>query len=250
MFNSLKNGAASLAIIAFAAAPAACAQEGGVTGSSYHPNSIQPETTVSISATGTVEREPDIAIMTTGVQTEAKTAAEAVANNAVQMTSVFKAVEAAGIAKKDMQTSNFSLNPRYDYSSRGSSPRLTGYTASNQLSITVRDLDNLGETMDAIVSAGSNTFNGLRFGLDDPAEAQDEARRDAMQEARERAELYAAAAGLKVKRIVTINESGGYNPGPMPMMQARAAMESDVSTPIATGEVGYSITVNVVFELG
>ena len=249
MINSLRKGAASLAIIAFVAVPTACAQEGSVSGSSYHPNSIQPETTVSISATGSVEREPDIVVMTTGVQTEAKTAAQAAADNARQMANVFKAVEAAGIAEKDMQTSNFSLSPRYDYSSRGGPPRLAGYTASNQLSVTVRDLDKLGETMDAIISAGSNTFNGLQFALDDPSDALDEARRDAMQEARERAELYAAAAGLEVKRIVTINEAGGYNPRPMPMARARTEA-MDASTPIATGEVGYSITVNVVFELG
>ena len=248
MLDPIRRGAAALAVFTIIAVPAACAQEGSVSGS-YHPNSIQPETTVSISATGSVEKEPDIAVMTTGVQTEAKTAAQAVADNAEQMARVFKAVEAAGVAKKDMQTSNFSLNPRYDYSSRGGSPRLTGYIASNQLAITVRDLDTLGETMDAIISAGSNTFNGLRFALDDPSGAQDEARRAAMKQARDRADLYADAAGLKVKRIVTISESGGYNPGPMPMMQARA-MDAEASTPIATGEVGYSITVNVVFELG
>ena len=212
MLISFKNGAASLAMLAVLAVPIACAQEGGMSGTSYHPNSIQPETTVSISATGSVEKTPDIAVMTTGVQTEARTAVEASAENARQMAAVFKAVEKAGIAEKDMQTSNFSLSPRYDYSSRAGSQRLVGYTASNQLSVTVRDLDKLGETMDAIISAGSNTFNGLQFALDDPSEALDEARREAMQEARERAELYAAAAGLKVKRIVTISESGGYNP--------------------------------------
>lgn len=248
MFGPIRNGAASLAMLTFLAVPTACAQEGG-TGGSYHPNSIQPETTISVSATGVVEKEPDMAVMTLGVQTEAKTAAQAVADNAVKMTNVFKAVEAAGIARKDMQTSNFSLNPRYDYSSRGAPPRVTGYTASNQISVTVRDLDNLGETMDAIVSAGSNTFNGLRFALDDPSDAKDEARRKAMTEAGERAELYADAAGLKVKRIVTISEGGGFNAGPIPVMQART-MEADVSTPIATGEVSYSVTVNVVFELG
>jgi uncharacterized protein YggE len=250
MLGPIRNGAASLAVLTLLAVPAACAQEASVSGS-YHPNSIQPETTVSISATATVEREPDIAIMTTGVQTDARTAAQAVAENAKLMASVFKAVEKAGIAEKDMQTSNFSLHPQYNYSSKLSSgaPRLTGYRATNQLSVTVRDLDSLGETMDALVSAGSNQFNGLQFALDDPSDAKDEARRGAMQKARERAELYAAAAGLKVKRIVTISEGGGYNPGPMPMARAWAqAMDS--ATPIATGEVGYSITVSVVFELG
>ena len=184
MKGPIRTGAASLVAMVLLAVPTACAQEGGASGS-YHPNSIQPETTVSISATGVVEKEPDIAVMTTGVQTEGKTAAEAIAENARQMASVFRAVEAAGIAKKDMQTSNFSLQPRYDYSNRGSPPRLTGYMATNQLSVTVRELDDLGETMDALVSAGSNQFNGLRFALDDPSDAKDDARVLAMKKARE-----------------------------------------------------------------
>lgn len=249
MIGYIQKTAGALVMLGIFTATSACAQEGGVSGS-HHPNSIQPETTVSISATGTIEKVPDIAIMTTGVQTEAKTASEAIAENAKRMASVFKAVEAAGIKKKDMQTSNFSLNPRYDYSSRGSPPRLTGYTASNQLSVIVRDLDDLGETMDALVSAGSNQFNGLRFALDDPSDVQDQARKAAMKQARERAELYADAAGLKVKRIVTISESGGYNPGPQPLAKARSLDAAESSTPIASGEVGYSITVNVMFELG
>lgn len=214
-----------------------------------HPNSIQPETTLSISAEGSVNREPDIAYLNAGVQTQGETAQAAMTANAAAMNGVFDALAEANIDRKDMQTSNFSLQPQYDYSNRqnGQPPRLTGYQASNQLSVRVRDLDTLGETMDALVSAGGNTFNGLTFALEDDRAAKNAARDLAMKEAIARAELYAAATGYEVARVVTISESGGFTPQPMAMMAEARSM--DRSTPIATGEVGYSVTVNVTFEL-
>lgn len=214
-----------------------------------HPNSIQPETTLSISAEGSVNREPDIAFLNAGVQTQGDTAQAAMSANATAMNGVFDALAAANVDRKDMQTSNFSLQPQYDYSSRsnGKPPRLTGYQASNQLTVRVRDLDNLGQTMDALVGAGGNTFSGLRFALEDDRAAKNAARDIAMKEAISRAELYAAASGYEVARVVTISESGGYSPQPMAMMaQARSA---ESATPIASGEVGYSVSVNVTFEL-
>lgn len=215
---------------------------------STHPNSIQPETTLQISADASVNREPDIAFIMAGVTSEAETAQQAMSENSTAMNGVFDALKAAGVAQRDLQTSNFSLNPRYDYSNRnGGPPKLIGYTASNQLSVKVRDLDELGETMDALVEAGGNTFSGLRFALDDDRAAKNEARRLAMAEAITRAELYASAAGYEVARIVTLSESGGYRP--QPMMMARAEMAMDKATPIASGEVSYSMTVNVMFEL-
>lgn len=214
-----------------------------------HPNSIQPETTLSISAEGSVNREPDIAFLNAGVQTQGETAQAAMSANATAMNGVFDALDAANIDRSDMQTSNFSLQPQYDYSNRqsGQPPRLTGYQASNQLTVRVRDLDNLGETMDALVGAGGNTFSGLNFALEDDRAAKNAARDIAMKEAITRAELYAAASGYEVARVVTISESGGFSPQPMAMMaEARSV---DRSTPIASGEVGYSVTVNVTFEL-
>lgn len=214
-----------------------------------HPNSIQPETTLSISAEGSVKREPDIAFLNAGVQTQGETAQTAMSSNAAAMNGVFDALAAADVDRGDMQTSNFSLQPQYDYSNRqsGQPPKLTGYQASNQLTVRVRNLDNLGETMDALVGAGGNTFSGLNFALEDDRAAKNAARDIAMKEAIARAELYAAASGYEVARVVTISESGGYNPQPMAMMvEARSV---DRSTPIASGEVGYSVSVNVTFEL-
>mgnify|MGYP001791025286 CR=1 FL=1 len=212
-----------------------------------HPNSIQPETTLSITAEGSVNREPDIAFLNAGVQTQGETAQAAMSANATAMNGVFDALAAANVDRKDMQTSNFSLQPQYDYSNRsnGQPPRLTGYQASNQLTVRVRDLDSLGQTMDALVGAGGNTFSGLRFALEDDRAAKNAARDIAMKEAISRAELYAAASGYEVARIVTLSESGGYSPQPMAMM----ARSAESSTPIASGEVGYSVSVNVTFEL-
>lgn len=216
---------------------------------SAHPNSIQPETTLSISAEGSVNKAPDIAFLNAGVQSQGETAQAAMSANSEAMNGVFAALEAAKVDDRDMQTSNFSVQPQYDYSARrdGQPPRLTGYQASNQLTVKVRDLDTLGEVMDAMVGAGGNTFSGLTFALNDDRAAKNEAREIAMNEAIARAELYAASSGYEVARVVTISESGGFAPRPMARMAEARSM--DQSTPIASGEVGYAVTVNVVFEL-
>jgi hypothetical protein len=217
-----------------------------------NPNSIQPETTLSITAAGDVTRAPDIAYINAGVQNEAKTAKEAMAANARNMTGVMKALKAAGIADKDVQTSNFSLSPRYDYvKNSGTTGRqvLAGYTVSNQVTAKVSKLDELGATLDALVSAGGNTVSDVRFALDNSKPAQDEARRLAMQAAVQRANLYAEAAGYKVARIVSINESfQSYEPEPKVMMVRANVMES-APTPIASGELTFSASVTVLFEL-
>lgn len=210
-------------------------------------NSIQPETTISLSGNGTVDREPDIATVNVGVEIEAETAAQAMEQQAERMNAVFDAVRAAGVANRDMQTSSLSLNPVYDYNRPDNRPRLRGYSASNQITILVRDLDNLGASLDAIVRAGSNQINSVQFGVDDPTEATDEARVAAIADARRKADLYAEAAGYRVARIVTISEGGGYSP-PMPMA-ARMVSAEAAPTPIAQGEVSLTANVNVTFEL-
>lgn len=261
--RTLPNLLASSFALALAGGMTACAQVPAAfsgspeTAGSFHPNSIQPETTISINAEASVKREPDIAYLSAGVREEAKTAQEAMAAQAKSMSGVFAALEKAGVEKKDMQTSNLSLQPVYDYEQvtieKGrtrNEQRLRGYVASNQLTVKVRDLDNLGKTLDSLVSAGGNTFSGISFALDDAGEAQDEARRKAMKEAIARAELYADAAGLRVARIVTISESGGYSPQPAQMGRMVMAEAADsYSTPISGGEVGYSVSVYVQFEL-
>lgn len=258
----------SLIALFVAAAPVACAQmpfasEAAATpliaspaAMSIHPNSIQPETTLNINAEAKINKAPDIAYITAGVTEERSTAADAMAAQAAAMNGVFAALEKAGVAKKDMQTSGLSLYPRYDYievknkdgSVRGEQ-RLAGYVASNNLTVRVRNLEKLGGMIDSLVKSGGNTFSGVTFGLDNDKDIKNEARAQAMKEAIAKAELYASAAGLKVARIVTISEGYEYSPQPV-MMAARAEMAMDAApTPIAGGEVGVTASVSVMFEL-
>lgn len=210
-------------------------------------SSIQPETTITLMGRGAVEKAPDMATINVGVQVEAKTAADAMAQQASQMNGVFAAVKAAGIADRDMQTGNMSLSPVYEYPNNAR-PRLTGYQASNSIAIRVRKLDTLGKTMDAVVKGGGNTINGISFSVDQPEKFQNEARVEAIQDAAAKAELYAQAVGYKVKRIVTISEQEFYPQPPMPVMMRMQDMAAE-ATPIAAGEVSLVQTVNVVFEL-
>ena len=183
-----------------------------------------------------------------GVQVEAKTAAEAMQQQADKMNGVFAAVKAAGIADRDMQTGQLSLNPVYEYPNNAR-PRLTGYQATNTINIKVRDLKNLGKTLDAVVKGGGNTINGISFAVDQPEKHQNDARIAAIKDAAAKAELYARAVGYKVKRIVTVSENEYYAPQPQPMMMARMANDAAESTPIAAGEVSLTATVSVTFEL-
>lgn len=210
-------------------------------------SSIQPETTITLTGRGSVAHAPDIAMISLGVQVEAETAATAMAQQAERMNAVMAAVRASGIADRDIQTSNLSLNPVYDYP-QNQRPRLRAYNASNQVMIRVRDLKNLGKALDAVVKAGGNTINGVSFSIDKPEPLQNQARVSAIKDAAARAELYAQAVGYKVKRIVTISEQEYYQP-PMPApMMARMEMAAD-STPVSGGEVEIASTVSVTFEL-
>ena len=200
-----------------------------------------------VAAESEVRAAPDLATINTGVMTEAPTAQAALAENAKRMQAVFTALKRAGIAERDIQTSNLSINPQYAYAER-EAPKLTGYQAQNQVSVIVRDLKRLGPAVDAVVAAGSNQVNGVSFGLADPDKALDQARRDAVAKARARAELYAQAAGLKVVRIVAISETAAPPIGPpMPLPMVKMAMAE--ATPTAPGELAMRVTVNVAFEL-
>jgi len=256
----------ALVAVLLAAAPVACAQlplasaatpllASPATMAMNH-NSIQPETTLTINAEAKINVAPDIAYITAGVTEERATASDAMAAQAAAMNGVFSALEKAGIAPKDMQTSGLSLYPRYDYlevkqrdgSVRGEQ-KLAGYVASNNITARVRKLDTLGATIDSLVKAGGNTFSGVTFALDNDKELKNQARTQAMKEALAKAELYANAAGLKVARIVTISEGYEYAPQPVMMARAEMAMDAGAPTPVAAGEVGVTASVSVLFEL-
>jgi uncharacterized protein len=238
---------ASSLLAGCAAVPAAMAQ----TPAPYPMppmSSIQPETTITINGKGSVEHEPDIAMITVGVSVEAETASLAMSQQTTKMNGVFAAVKAAGIADRDMQTSNLSLNPVYDYPPN-QQPRMRGYIATNQITIKVRDIKSLGKTLDAVVKGGGNNIQGVSFSIDKPEAYQNEARVEAIKDAAARAELYANAVGYRVKRIVTISELD-YFPRPVPMMARMQLQDAGPeSTPVAAGEVSLEQQVSVMFEL-
>ena len=212
------------------------------------PVPIIEGTRLDIVATGESLRTPDIVVINAGIVTEAPTASEALRANNRQMNGVFRALQSAGFADRDIQTASISLSPRYDYSNRNDR-RLLGYTASNQLTIRFRDVDQAGTVIDMLVSQGVNQINGPSFQVDSPEEALDEARRDAITTARARAELYAAAAGMRVVRIVSISEAGASRPPVVMQRMASAAMDMAESVPVAPGEQRLTANVSVTFEL-
>ncbi len=204
---------------------------------------------LNINASADLKQAPDIAIISAGVITQSRNAKTAMADNANKMAAAFAAIKAAGIADKDMQTSGINLQPQYVYE-ENKPPRITGYQASNNLTIRVRQMDKVGTVLDAVVAQGINQISGPNFSIDNPDAALDKAREEAMLTAMRRANIYARASGMKIKRVISINESGGYQPPqPMPMMMAKSAMMADAATPVAGGEVTMSINLSVQFEL-
>jgi len=215
------------------------------------PPAIAPAegTLLNVSASADASRVPDVASLSAGVVTQAADGNSAMRQNAQQMDKVMAAVKAAGIAERDVQTSGISLSPQYRYA-ENEAPKITGYQASNTLNLKVRDITKLGRVLDALAAQGANQINGPTFQIDEPGPVEDEARLAALKKAQARAETYATSLGMRVRRIVSISESGGNF---RPMMMARmsaAPMAADVSTPVAPGESTVSVNLDVVFELG
>ena len=209
----------------------------------------KPPRMISLTGHGEVQAVPDMAMAVIGTVSQAPTAAEALAANTAAMMAVMAMLKDAGIAEKDVQTSNFLVQPRYDYGNSTQPPRLLGYEVSNTVTAAVRHLDRLGALLDKAVSAGSNRIDGISFRLADPGKALDEARRLAAQDATRKAHLYAAALGIGLGPVLSISETGGLPPPvPMPMKTMGAeAMSADV--PIARGEQTISVDVNIVWEI-
>ena len=229
---------------------AAAAGLGLIASSALAETPIVPDATLlEVSAIGRTVRTPDIATIRAGVVTQAPTAAAAAAENAGRMTRVIAALKGAGIAARDLSTSALALSPQYRYA-ENQPPAITGYQATNTVSVRFRDVAKAGKVLDALVAQGANQIDGPALSLDDPDAALDEARTDAVKRARARAELYARAAGLRVERIVSISEAGedrGGSPPPV-LYMARAKAAAD-STEVLPGETDVAVAVAVRFLL-
>ena len=207
-------------------------------------------TTLDLSAYGETRAEPDMATISLGVTTSGPTAARAMADNASRMGAVVAALRKSGIPDKDIQTSGLNLSAQYAYEPN-QTPKLTGYQASNQVTVTVHDLARLGPAVDATTSAGANQVNGISFGLDDPTAAENIAREAAVKALRAKADLYARATGYRVLRLVSLSEGGGYSPpGPLPMMSFAKRDATVSGTAVSPGELKVRIDINGLYELG
>lgn len=205
-------------------------------------------TLLSVTAQAEARRVPDVATISAGVVTQAADANAAMRANAEQMARVMAAIKAAGIAERDVQTSGISVNPEYRYA-ENQPPAITGYQASNTVNLKVRDVTKLGKVLDALVASGANQVNGPSFEIDKPDVVYDEARQSALAKAQARAEMYAKALGMRVRRIVSISEGGGFQP-PVPMMAMRMEKAQAADTSVSPGENTLSVNLDVVFELG
>jgi uncharacterized protein len=228
-----------------------------VVGSALAPRSalaVDPtapkEHMISVSGTGRVVITPDIADLRLGVAVTKPTVKEARALAADQMTKVIAALKKLGIADKDLQTTGLSLQPQYTYPSSGQA-RLTGYTLSNAVAITLRDLDKLGDVIDNGLAAGATTLDGVWFRVDDPTRAGEQARQQAMAEAKAKAQTLARAAGVAITGVASISETSAPPPQPYYMDGARAAaLAQDTGTPIQVGTNEVVVTVTVEYLIG
>jgi uncharacterized protein YggE len=237
----MKNALAALMLSAVALPSAATAQQSTI-------NQTIAGTRLDVNATGEVSRVPDMAVVSAGVVSRSPTASAALQDTANRMQSVQSALRRAGIADRDIQTSQVSLSPEYRYDNN-QPPKLVGYSASNNVTVKFRDIKNSGKILDALVEQGANQISGPSLTVDKPEAALDEARAKAIAIGRARAELYARSLGLRVVRIVSVNESGSSYPVPPPMpMYARAEM-AQAKTEIEPGEQKLQVNLAMTFEL-
>jgi uncharacterized protein YggE len=219
----------------------------GVAHASEGTSDHNPAQTITVVGQGSVRVEPDVAWVSIGIETAAGTVSEAVEENGVKMASILAALEDVGIAQEDIQTTNYSVQlERYpepmprDSGTASDEPQ---YRVSNMVNVTIRDLDKVSETLDAVIEAGANNIWGVSFSLEDPTTARSEARAKAVDDAQVRAESLAALGGVDLGPIMSMSEVIGGGGVPMPMIAAEGGMGS--AGPISPGEVEISYQLQV-----
>ena len=203
---------------------------------------------IAVTGTGIAKARPDTASISIGVVSDGATARVALDQNSAAMSAVNAALKTRQVEPKDIQTVDFSVRPKFKHFKDGKPPAITGYRVVNSVRITVRDLKNLGPILDQAVSLGSNRINGITFSIAEPRALEDTARKAAMDDARNKAQLYAHAGLTRLGKVLTITEDSVIRP-PSPRF-ARAAPRSEAaSVPIAPGETKLQARVRVTWEL-
>jgi uncharacterized protein YggE len=209
----------------------------------------QPARTIHVSGDGQVSVQPDVAVLTLGVQTDAGTAGEAMLQNSRQAQALIDALKQAGVAAKDIQTQQIQLQPRYQTGQPANSqtggsgePELVGYTAINTVQVRVTDLSKVGQLLDAAVAAGGNRIQGIAFEVSDSSAALDLARTAAWQDAQQKAQQLARLAGGQLGAVLTVDESSQT---PVPFVQASAALGRAAAVPIEPGTQTLTVHLDV-----
>src|SRR4051812_34470342 len=206
--------------------------------------------TVSVSGHGSVNGPPDTASVSIGVDVIKPTLGEAQEQATTQATAVIGALKDAGIAAEDIQTDYFSVNILRDYSENGDPTQITGFEIMNQLAVTVHDTDQLGELLDAAVNAGANSINGGTFYVDDQTAASSDARVQAVEDARTKAEELAAATGMSLGPVVAISEGTSPLVSPVYDMARGGGMGAgQAAVPVQPGSTTVAVDVTMTFEL-
>ncbi|MDD9908073.1 MAG: SIMPL domain-containing protein [Ahrensia sp.] len=210
--------------------------------------------TITVTASGSASAAPDLAILNLTVLREGKTAREALDANTAAMAAVLSAMKAEGIADRDLQTSNFNIQPQLVYPKRASDgsrpePKIVGYIVTNALTVRLRDLTRLGAVLDQSVTLGVNSGGNISFQHDDPTKLLSEAREKAVKAAIAKAETLTRSAGVSLGRILDISEQSRGQPRPVAMARMAAAEAVAADVPIASGESRYEITVSMRWEI-
>ncbi len=237
--RATKLAATILAAIVLVAGPKAHAQQ---------PQS-RPEARVIVNGEGSVTLQPDYAQIRAGVTTRARTVKDTTDANTKLVGAVITALRDSGIEQKDIQTSRFSVQPIYAPAQPNTEPKLSGFSVSNQLTVTIRQIGMVGAVLDRLVAAGANDLGGVEFLHSDLSKALDRAREAAVADARRKAELYARAAGLELGRVAWITEDPSFAPsGGMKALRAAGGLAAAV--PIASGEDTLRVQITVGFATG
>lgn len=205
-----------------------------------------PPPSITVSGEAQVSAPPDVAEIDGGVATDGRTAREASEANAKAMTAVMAALKTLGVAERDIRTSRISIFPQMTQGQGQSAPRIASYRATNHVTVKLRDIAKVAETIDALVAAGANELGGINFTIAEPSKLLDKARADAVADARRKAEIYAQAANVSLGAPLAISEDGAAPP-PMPYRMDRAAAK--MATPVAPGEQTLRVGVSVTWEI-
>ena len=205
------------------------------------------ERTVSVTGTGSVSLPPDIVVVNIGVQTQGDNVAQAVAENNRRAQQVTEAILAAGVAEEDVRTTYFSVSPQQQYDPQGMPTGAVTYWVDNTVTATLRQVDQLGGLLEAALGAGANSINNVQYGVDDTSEAELEARQQAMDDARQRAELLAAAAGATLGEPISISTSATGTD--FAAASAVGGIGGGAGVPVSAGSTEVQVQVYIVYSL-